>query len=679
MPKPAEEFDAYAVHRGESLRARDEPPANLAAWTARRAELRKKMFAAMGEEAEDKKPCELSPKVVTSLKRKGYRIENVLFQSRPDFWVTANAYVPEAKGKVPAVLVVHGHWAGARRDPVVQARCLGLVKLGFFVLALDAFGAGERHPVIAKGSYHGALLGSTLWPVGRSLLGMQVYDNRRAVDYLVSREEVDKDKLGITGASGGGNQTMYAAALDERFRAAVPVCSVGTYRSYLKVACCVCEVLPTALTFTEEGDVLGLVAPRALMVINATKDGIQFSVGEAKKSLERTRAIYKLHDKEDRLSHVTFESPHDYNKAMREAMYGWMTKWLKGEGKGAPIEEPAHEVEKPEALACFEEGKRPKSFVFPSTFAAREARRLIEAVEKPAAEHKEAWEAKAKMMRASLDSALGKLPEELQEGKGTFGGRDKDGDHRLVKLSLAVNERLSLPIVIRSKPVFAKVPPAVVLHLDGKAEAQKHPIVKELADKGYAVYVPDLRAVGELQPARDTIAGAPDHNSAEHALWIGEPLLGQWVLDVRSVFAFIAKQPGLLKDRLAVVGLGQAALVALCAAAASRPKSALPVSVALIDAPSTLVSETAYPAKTRMGLLAPGLLKAGDVPHLAALLAGTPLVVAGGLDAAGKSLDQKGLDKAFAFTSKAYALLKADRSLTLKAEAKASEVVEKLS
>ena len=198
------------------------------------------------------------------LKRDGYRIEKLIFQSRPDVWVTANAYVPEkASGKVPAVLVVHGHWAGARRDPVVQARCLGLVKLGFFVLAVDAFGAGERHPHRSRGTYHGALMGSTLWPAGQSLLGMQVYDNRRAVDYLLSRPEVDGEQLGITGARGGGNQTMYAGALDERFSAVVPVCSVGNYQVYLQAACCVCEVLPGALHFTEEGDVLGLVAPRA--------------------------------------------------------------------------------------------------------------------------------------------------------------------------------------------------------------------------------------------------------------------------------------------------------------------------------------------------------------------------------------------------------------------------------
>ena len=198
-----------------------------------------------------------------TLKRAGYRIEKVIFQSRPDVWVTANLYVPDpAKGKVPAVLVVHGHWAGARRDPVVQARCLGLVKLGFFVLAVDAFGAGERYTEPAPRQLPRRALGSTLWPAGHTLLGMQVYDNRRAVDYLPTRPEVDGARLGITGASGGGNQTMYAGALDERFGAVVPVCSVGNYQAYLQAACCVCEVLPGALRFTEEGDVLGLVAPR---------------------------------------------------------------------------------------------------------------------------------------------------------------------------------------------------------------------------------------------------------------------------------------------------------------------------------------------------------------------------------------------------------------------------------
>ena len=166
------------------------------------------------------------------------------------------------------------------------------------------------------------MVAATLWPVGQPLSGLQVYENMRAVDYLLTRKEVDGERLGITGTSGGGNQTMYAGAWDERFKAVVPVCSVGNYQAYLGVACCMCEVVPGALRFTEEWGVLSLTAPRALMVINATQDGIQFSVAEAKKSLALTRPIYALHGKPKSVKHLPVESKHDYNEPMREAMYG---------------------------------------------------------------------------------------------------------------------------------------------------------------------------------------------------------------------------------------------------------------------------------------------------------------------------------------------------------------------
>src|SRR5580704_582057 len=213
------DIDDFLRNQAKKLREKDIAPKTRNEWEKRKESLRDKMFTAMGEFPA--KPCGLEPRELGTLKRDGYRIEKIILQTRPNVWATACAYVPDVKGTVPAVLVVHGHWPWARRDPVVQARCLGLVKLGFFVLAIDAFGAGERYTKPARGTYHGALYGSTLWPVGHTLLGMQVYDNRRAVDYLLSRPEVN-GKLGVTGASGGGNQSMYAGALDERFNAVVP-------------------------------------------------------------------------------------------------------------------------------------------------------------------------------------------------------------------------------------------------------------------------------------------------------------------------------------------------------------------------------------------------------------------------------------------------------------------------
>src|SRR5437763_13731696 len=121
-PDP-EAFDKRMRAQALARHAVDKRPADKTEGEQRRLRLREAMFAAMGPMPE--KPCPLEVKILGTLKRTGYRIEKLVFQSRPEVWVTASAYVPaQESAKAPAVLVVHGHWAGARRDPVVQARCL---------------------------------------------------------------------------------------------------------------------------------------------------------------------------------------------------------------------------------------------------------------------------------------------------------------------------------------------------------------------------------------------------------------------------------------------------------------------------------------------------------------------------------------------------------------------------
>src|SRR5262249_4459140 len=154
-------------------------------------------------------------------------------------------------------------------------------------------------------------------------------------------------------------------------------------------------------------------------------------------------------------------------------------------------------------------------------------------------------------------------------------------------------------------------PTCVVLHLDGKAAALKHPLPRTFASAGWLVAIPDLRATGDLKPPSDAIGKSVDHNSTEHALWIGRPLLGQWVFDVQCVLEWLAIQANRDANRTAAIGIGQAGLVAL-AAAALLPERV--TSAAAIDAPVSFVTDHAYPDGTRMGLLVPGLLTAGDVP-----------------------------------------------------------------
>lgn len=641
------QFQAFVLKQAAELRKNDKAPATLAEWEKQSADLRKNLFGAWGGEACFlPKPCDLDPQQHGEpLKRDGYTVEKLTIQTRPGVRMTCNLYVPDGAKKkpAPAILQVHGHWRGAKQDPVVQSRCIGAAKLGFVVLCVDAFGAGERGVGTALGEYHGDMTAATLLPVGLPLSGLQVYENTRAVDYLETRPEVDKTKIGITGASGGGNQTMYAGAWDKRFKAVMPVCCVGNYQAYLQTACCMCEVVPGALKFTEEWAVLGLVAPRALCVVNATKDGIQFSVGEAKKSLALTQPVFKLHEKEANLVHAIFEGPHDYSKPMRETMYGFMSLHLKGEGKGEPIPEPKFATEKPEDLRCYPGDTRPKDFVTIPKFAAMEAKKLRDAATLPKADaDRGEWIRWQRANHARLRTIVGyeRVPS-MPTGDGELWKRS--GDSWICKFSPRPGVVLSASL----EPGKPKAPCIVLVNLEGAEAARKSDLYAQIKASGAWVVTLDLRGTGKFAPASERVGRAPDHNSAEWGLWLGRPLVGQWFEELSDSVDLINLG---LKQQFrephtppVYVGEGSAGLALLMWGAAVN----MPVHIVAVNGPATLVTDAPY-TNQRLGTLAPGILRdVGDVAHLAALCAPKRVVIAGGVNGSGKVLTADELAAAY--------------------------------
>lgn len=664
--EPGRQFLSYIRQRGASLRANDRPAVSIKEWQQRKDELRKRLLESWGGFPAEK--CDLAPKKLGELKRDGYRVEKIIFQTRLGVWMTANAYVPDGDGQRPAVLVVHGHWRGAKQDPVVQARCIGLAKLGFFVLAVDAFGAGERGVGKNLGEYHGAMTGATLWPIGLPLSGLQVYENMRAVDYLQSRTEVDPAKLGITGASGGGNQTMYAGAFDERFGCVVPVCSVGTYQSYLGAACCLCEVVPNAITYTEESGLLAMVAPRGLMVVSATKDSFQFSVGEAAKSIADAKLVFRLFDKESNIRHSIFESPHDYNREMRAAMYGWMTLHLKGQGGGEPIPEPATKIEDPEELRCFPGQSRPDDWMTIPKFAATEGRRLVAVLNDDRPSHVEEWQADSEALRRRLvDVVLHEAPSRSAIDAIVEGVK---GDDKQQTWTVETEPGITITathFVGSRKPMRL----AVMLDLDGTEAAAKKPLVGELRKANWDVMLVDLRGTGRYAVAGDTIGATPDHNSAEWATWTGRPLLGQWAWDVQRLLdAVTVLSPDLAKD-VTLFGFGSAGVVAMVTAIFDDTVDR----VVMVGSLATFVTDVPY-AGQRLGIMAPGILRhVGDIPHLAALVAPRRLVIANPVAGDGKELEDDAVLPAYQFTRQIYAMHKADRQLHVLATDDAAAII----
>ena len=653
-----ETFLAWVRSEASAMRALDKAPASLEDWQARRSMLRQKLEAAWGGFPTEH--AALEPRVLGTLDRPDYRIEKIVFQTFPGVWMTANAWVPKREGRHPAVLCVHGHWPGAKQDPHVQARCAGLAKLGFFVLAVDAFGAGERGIGEALGEYHGEMTAATLWPIGRPLSGLQVYENMRAVDYLCSRPEVDAERLGITGASGGGNQSMYAGAWDERFKAVVPVCSVGNYQAYLGAACCMCEVVPGALTFTEESGVLSLVAPRALLVINATRDAFQFSVAEAAKSIAGAKPVFELHNRGAAIQHAVFESPHDYNQPMREAMYGFMTKHLKGTGDGSPIAEPALSLEEPEVLRCYPGETRPDDWVTIPRFAEREARQLAESRKFP--DTAAAIATEAGKLRQQLDQVLGGTAEVPEKGL-TISAAEAAGND--LEVPLNPDNGLELRVQLPDRQTrTASIGPntwTLLVTTDGLDAAANAQLLQSLQLSAGQTARLQLRATGVHAWASDRIGRAPDHNSAEWSLWIGRPLLGQWVRDIRTAITALRRGGMEEGDRLHVAGHGGAALAAICAAALDQRIQG----VTAAGLPATWVTDQPW-QNQRLGMLPPGILKHfGDVDHVAALLAGTKLHLLSVTDGQGRPLSAARLAAEFAVTRKIYASSAEPGNLTI--------------
>jgi hypothetical protein len=348
-----------------------------------------------------------------------------------------------------------------------------------------------------------------------------------------------------------------------------------------------------------------------------------------------------------------------------------MTRWLKDEGEGRPIPEPKHDIEKVEDLACFPDEKRPDGFLFLPAFARREAEALLRtAAVRP--DHVEDWESSAVHRRAVLrKQVLGDFPN-LPRPEALLGKAETAGEVTTTPLVLTPEPDLPLHAVLRARRgAKGRAPVCVLLHLDGKAAALEHSLAAALLEKGWAVAAPELRATGEMRPPQDAIGGAPDHNSAEHGLWLGRPLLGQWLVDVLALLDWLALQRGLDRGHFAVAGLGEAGLVALCAAALFDDRVAAAASLA---APVSYVTGEAYAPGTHMGLLAPGLLRAGDVPHLAALVAPRRLVVAGGVSPQGEKRTAEQIQEAFAITRGVYKLYKEDGKLSLLSEAPAVEV-----
>lgn len=305
-------------------------------------------------------PPDLQATVVGTIPRKDYHIEKIVYQTLPGTPVPAHLYVPDhLSRRAPAILFYNGHWwPDAKTRPDFQAFCINMARLGFVVLTFDPFGQGERGISTRDHRRVESLL------VGVAQQGIAEYETQCALEYLCSRQEVDAQRIGMTGASGGGYNTWITAALDDRIKVVVPV--VGTSDFYEQIAVTRpldwyhasehCHFVPGLIRYANNHEFVAMVAPRPLMIIAASQDQ-SFPIEGVRQVYSYGRDLYSSFGAADRIGFVEDSSAgHGYQQKKREAAYGWFRKWLMGQGDGGPYSEPATETEPYDApaLRCFD-------------------------------------------------------------------------------------------------------------------------------------------------------------------------------------------------------------------------------------------------------------------------------------------------------------------------------------
>lgn len=586
----------------------------------------------------------LGSRVVARQPQDGYRLEKIVLQGRPGQTITALLYVPaKGRGPYPAVLVPCGHNDDGKAAAENQRLCVLLASYGLAALCYDPISQGERYQLLdsrGKRRYwptrEHSLMGMGAMLLGTNTAQYRVWDGMRAIDYLQSRSDIDPERLGCTGYSGGGVLTSYLLALDGRIRCAAPGCYLTTFRRLLDTIGPqdAEQNIHAQLTVgMDHADYLFMGAPSAVLIAAATGDF--FDIRGTWETFRQAKRYYNRLGMPERISLIEVRGPHAYPQPMREAVVAWMRRWLLGVDE--PVREtsfaPRTEAElccTPQGQVILQPGERP---IFDThaeaALALRRGRQRRWRESSPAAR------------RDLVRSVTGAprwagVPSPIVERRG----RTRRRGFTIEKLILQTGGGARLP-ALWLIPDRVLAPPVLYIHGLGKAaECRANGDLARLARDGHPVLAPDLSETGELRQ--------DPFKSSFLAYLVGRSLLGERVGEILACARFLlgpgiaaaARRPATprpLRAELLLVGMGEGGLPVLHTAAL-EPRLFSHVTVrGALGSWEQLAADEDAPLE-RLTECVHNALSVYDLPDLVQLIPRRRLTVEEPVDAAGHSL-----------------------------------------
>ena len=582
------------------------------------------------------------------LNRIDFTVKYIAYQSRPDFWVTANLYIPDnIMLPAPTVMVLHGHSDTGKSTEKYQVLIQNLLKKGYVVLFKDGIGTGER----TYTNHNYGIKAPFTYMSGISLEGLETWDNIRAIDMLSSddfKQWVDKERIGVAGMSGGSMQAFYLTLMDERIKTAAMVCQRNTYTAEFKLwGHCICCVCATGIRRkAEQYHMVATIAPRPVIICNGTHDpnhpleGAINLVNEAKK-------VYALYGKEADLELVVDDVPHEFSLKFRRAAYSLFNKYLKVDA--TDLEEPVIPLTK-EQLDC---GLPEESTARVSTIVYTTSLELP--YEKGVYNTPEKFETYRRSLISTIRNEVfgynaympGKCDLDAKVVKRTDAGKNvREIISFKSEPDISLNAEFSYPENKKNLPV--------IITLESGEDVSKY------MDAGYAVLSLALRP-----DAGDIKRYGANWGAWARGMSCGKPSTGMRIYDILRSVDYLETRTDLIdKNRIGCIGSQPLNAMYTLYAAALDPRIRSVVMEDLVTTykPSTEDISGWYAWNSDMYI--PQILLHADVSQVASLCSPKPVLIVGGRDIANKVLSPEEVKENLYSCLHTYKLLNKENNLS---------------